>query len=295
MTLDVIFPAQNNFYFDALPDPKRVYWIPDFQENYYPDFFSKFEIYNRIMTQANAAYSKARLVLSSVSVQNDFLRLYPKHCCDIQIISFVSSLYFGRGDILPYQTIKEKFNIVESYFVCSNQFWVHKNHLIIIEAVALLKKEDIAVTVYFTGKEYDYRDPEYTAKLKERVKELALDDNIIFLGFLPRMEQIALMKHAAAVIQPSLFEGWNTTIEDAKFLGKHIIASDINTHNEQLGPDGIYFSPNDPNSLMHLLKFFSVNNFPRMEYSYDVLIGQYENNIISLFLEHNAMEYILKC
>ncbi|MFM6026689.1 MAG: glycosyltransferase, partial [Dolichospermum sp.] len=33
--------------------------------------------------------------------------------------------------------------------------------------------------------------------------------------------------------QPSLFEGWSTVIEDAKSLGKNLIASDLDVHLEQ--------------------------------------------------------------
>jgi glycosyltransferase involved in cell wall biosynthesis len=117
----------------------------------------------------------------------------------------------------------------------------------------------------------------------EREKELALDDNIIFLGFLPRMEQIALMKYAAAVIQPSLFEGWNTTIEDAKFLGKHIIASDIATHKEQLGPDGIYFDPEDASSLAEAIKGFAAKPRELPDYGYRDLFEEYQAKVIDLF------------
>ncbi len=45
---------------------------------------------------------------------------------------------------------------------------------------------------------------------------------------------MALLRGAAAVLQPSRFEGWSTIIEDAKSLGKPIVASDIAVHREQL-------------------------------------------------------------
>jgi len=51
------------------------------------------------------------------------------------------------------------------------------------------------------------------------------------------------------VIQPSLFEGWSTVIEDARALGRPVIASDIPVHREQLGDTARYFIPRDPASL----------------------------------------------
>jgi len=54
------------------------------------------------------------------------------------------------------------------------------------------------------------------------------------LGVIPRADQIQVLRCAAAVVQPSLFEGWSTVIEDAKALGRPVIASDIAVHREQL-------------------------------------------------------------
>lgn len=42
-----------------------------------------------------------------------------------------------------------------------------------------------------------------------------------------------LMKHAIAIINPSLFEGGSTTVEEAKSLLKVIILSGIPVHREQ--------------------------------------------------------------
>ena len=64
------------------------------------------------------------------------------------------------------------------------------------------------------------------------------------------------MKHAKAVLQPSMFEGWNTTIEDAKSQQLHIIASGIAVHKEQLGDRGYYFDPENEYELAQLLLNF---------------------------------------
>jgi glycosyltransferase involved in cell wall biosynthesis len=46
-------------------------------------------------------------------------------------------------------------------------------------------------------------------------------------------------------INPSLFEGWSTTVEEAKALGKFIILSDIKVHREQNPKDAVYFNAKD--------------------------------------------------
>jgi hypothetical protein len=55
------------------------------------------------------------------------------------------------------------------------------------------------------------------------------------------------MNHALAIIQPSLFEGWSTVVEDVKAMNQHIIVSDLNVHRDQLGVQAFYFNPNNEN------------------------------------------------
>jgi glycosyltransferase involved in cell wall biosynthesis len=283
MSFDSFFPVINDIIFAKLPDFKKMYWIPDFQENHYPDFFKKWEIIQRIALQVNVAYSDAKLILSSIIARNDFMRLYPQACCNIVIIQFISSLYFQEYDIPDYGKLQKKYCISDGYFVCSNQFWAHKNHIVIVNALLFLKASCSNIKVFFTGKEYDYRDPEYIFKLKEMVKILKLENNIIFLGFISRIEQIALIKYAKAVIQPSLSEGWNTTIEDAKFLGKEVIASDIDVHREQLNEKGYFFSPNDAESLAGILRSLINTSSKTIDYSYQTCCIEYQKKIVHLF------------
>src|SRR5690606_7479795 len=62
-----------------------------------------------------------------------------------------------------------------------------------------------------------------------------------------------LMRKSVAIINPSLFEGWSTTVEEAKSLGKSILLSSIAVHLEQAPKRGLYFTPHDPNELATLL------------------------------------------
>ena len=66
------------------------------------------------------------------------------------------------------------------------------------------------------------------------------------------------IRASAAVIQPSQFEGWSTVIEDARALGKPLIASDFPVHLEQNIPNSSFFRMGDPAdcalAITHFLK-----------------------------------------
>jgi hypothetical protein len=61
------------------------------------------------------------------------------------------------------------------------------------------------------------------------------------------------MIHSIAIINPSYFEGWSTTVEEAKILDLKILLSDISVHREQNPEKAEYFSPDDPQKLADLL------------------------------------------
>jgi glycosyltransferase involved in cell wall biosynthesis len=69
------------------------------------------------------------------------------------------------------------------------------------------------------------------------------------LGRVPYADVVGLMRASTAVLNPSLFEGWSTTVEEAKSLGKRVLLSDIPVHREQDPPGGLYFDPHAPEAL----------------------------------------------
>ena len=114
----------------------------------------------------------------------------------------------------------------------------------------------------------DNRNPGYTEKLKAYVTENDLEDVVRFLGFLDRREQLKLMKHSVAVIQPSLFEGWSTVIEDAMAMNQRIITSDLEVNIEQLGEKGMYFERYNFCELAQKIKNVFGNPNQPSEYEY---------------------------
>lgn len=278
--LDIVFPAIRGDF----SGKKDIYWIPDFQENYYPEFFDNTEIVKRMTQQINIAYSNDVLVLSSESAKADFERLFPKHTCKVFVLSFISSLAGKQIEFCDFDELKEKYNINQPFFICSNQLWKHKNHIVVIKAIEELKRQGCEVLCLFTGQEEDYRNPNYPAEIKALVEQMQLQDNIKFLGFIPRKDQLTLMKEAIAVIQPSLFEGWNTTIEDAKVLEKNIIASNISVHKEQLKITNNLFDVNDYETLSKMIISMTNRECEIVDYEYEKQEKTYARGINSIFI-----------
>ena len=154
------------------------------------------------------------------------------------------------------QSILEKYGLLKrKYIYIANQFWKHKNHIVVLNAIREFaqKHADEAVKFIFTGQMEDYRNPEYIREIKDLITLPEIQSMVDNLGLIERREQIVIMKNAHFLIQPSLFEGWGTVVEDAKVLDKKIILSDIEVHREQKNQKCILFNPYDASELAELI------------------------------------------
>lgn len=252
--IDAVFPYRTISFLEKIPNDKRIYWIPDFQEKHFPEFYSTEHLNNERIKNLDIAQNAKKLLLSSKSALNDLKTFYPDFRVNSYVVHFAvkmpSLIGFDNFDVLT------KFQLPDVYFFAPNQFWRHKNHMLVLRAVEILKNKGINVMVAFSGKEYDYRNPGYTDSIKNYVVKQDLQENIKFLGFLERFDQLKLMELSAAIIQPSLFEGWSTVIEEAMALNKVVLASDLDVNKEQLGDNGVYFDRNDASDCARIIERF---------------------------------------
>ncbi len=237
---------------------KLINWIPDFQHKYFPEFFLNGEICSRDKQYEKIVNSKAPLVLSSYSSKADLKKFYGDKE-NVFVVPFVS--YIEKNvriiDDAYECAILEKNKLDHTKYICvMNQFWQHKNHIVILEAMEKYYKScpNSKYKFVFTGKIEDYRAPGYIEVLKEMFEKPIIKKNSSLLGFINREEQIVIMKNAEYVIQPSLFEGWGTVVEDAKVLDKTILLSDIPVHREQKNEKCILFDPYDSEKLAKLIE-----------------------------------------
>ncbi len=141
----------------------------------------------------------------------------------------------------------------------------HKNHRLILDALAVLKRSGNAPLVISTGATDDYRQPRYFDGLMRDARSLGVDDAFRVLGVVPRSDLIGLMINAVALINPSRSEGWSTSVEEAKSLGKRIILSDLAVHREQAPADAIYVGTDDPAGLAESMRLVLREYDPAVE------------------------------
>ena len=231
---------------------RTIGWIPDFQHLHIPSFFSNKELKRRDREFARIANNCDRIIVSSVTAQRDLARIAPHAIARSRVLRFVPEIDLSAADH-TFAPLRAKYEIETEYFFLPNQFWIHKNHAAVIDALKILQDRDIHLLVLATGNTFDSRSDSYFASLMAKLANLGLRDSFRVLGVIPYSDMISLMSHAVAVVNPSLFEGWSSTVEEGKLLGKTLLLSDLPVHREQNPKRAVFFDPHKPESLADAL------------------------------------------
>lgn len=266
--------------------------IYDAQELHLPQLFTLRQRFFRFLNIFLISKHSTRILVASDAVKQDLKKIYKKTQNKIEIIPQT----VGVPDIKKLSDInnlKLKYKFKEKYFFLPNQYWVHKNHFLVLEALKYLNKNNKNFLVLSTGFKFDHRNKNYFKKIEKFIFDNNLNKNFLILGIVPYLDLMSLMYHSIALINPSKSEGWSNTVEQAKSYSKKILLSNIPVHLEQKPDRAIYFDPNDPIELakcMDLLEMefdekkeqdFYFKKFPILKQNKMKFAKKYESIILS--------------
>lgn len=263
--LDAIYPVKD-CPVKSRTNAKVIAWYADLQHKVYPEFFTRSTLLHRTLRLNLMLRNATDMVVSSQAVKDDFDRFFKiRKQLRFHIYHFVS--INDDFEDIDINALRLQYNLPKKYFMVSNQFHKHKNHKVVLLALAKLKKEGIYKHIAFTGRFPSATNSPYLAELHQIINDNELHDQISMLGIIPRNDQMQLMNYCQAVLQPSLFEGWSTVIEDAKSLQLPVIASNLKVNVEQLNDQGKYFAPEDYKSLASMIADFPDRNRDELIYA----------------------------
>lgn len=162
-------------------------------------------------------------ILENYSIPGDKIRIVP----------------FPQSNICNMEGSKPDIALPEEFFFYPAQFWPHKNHIRIIEALKILRDDkNIKVNVVFTG-----ADRPVKKYIIEEINKRDLNDQVVFAGLVTSQELKYLYTRSQGLIYASLLGPNNIPPYEAVYLQKPVIISDIPGHREQMGNAALYFDP----------------------------------------------------
>ncbi len=154
---------------------------------------------------------------------------------------FEPSPFLSEAHSIDRTAVLGNYGLRDGYYFYPAQFWPHKNHIRILEAVSLLKQKTAVnsdIRVVFSG-----ADRGNLARIKQQAQRLGVSDNVTFLGFVPVDHMRALYEGALAVVMSTYFGPTNLPPLEAWAVGRPLIYS---AHlNEQVGDAALFADAND--------------------------------------------------
>lgn len=156
----------------------------------------------------------------------------------------------GRARGEDDQDVLDQYNIPSGYLLYPAQFWSHKNHVNLLLASRHLRDtHGIRYPLVFVGS--DRGNESY---VKRVAKELDLDSDTHFLGFVSRKDLVCLYRNAFALTYLTFFGPENLPPLEAFALKCPVIASKVSGAQEQLGDAAILVDPKDVPQIAETIK-----------------------------------------
>jgi glycosyltransferase involved in cell wall biosynthesis len=151
-----------------------------------------------------------------------------------------------------------EFGLKDDDYVFLNvaSYEVVKGHNLMLSAMAEVIKRYPKVKLVCAGSS---SNSDYYNKLKSRVKEYGLENNVILTGYIPIEDLYSLYKISNAFILPSLIEGWSISLMEAMLNGLPIIVTDVGSSQELVRNHGIGIVI--PNAYGDIINLYNRNLF----------------------------------
>lgn len=192
-----------------------------------------------------------------VTINDVMKKGYEKNLNDPKILKINNFMNFDKILEKSNEEVKE----YGEYIISVGSLTENKNHILLIEAFGELKKEkNIKDKLIIIG------DGKEKEKLKKRIDELALNEDILLLG--QKQNPYKYMKKSKLYVSTSKNEGLSLTSIEAMVLQKMVIAVGNNGTRELLDKNSIYgkLIKNDKEDLKKELYYFLINDEERKKY-----------------------------
>ena len=215
--------------------------VHDISYVHFPEFFSRRDL-RLLNTLVPYSVRVARQVLTlSESAATDIATVYKVPREKITVVPLAArSLFRNIADPLRVKELRGQHGLDGPYILAVGNLQPRKNLTRLVEALARLPKSLRDLKLVLVGKAQWQQSAIY-----ERVRELGLEDRVVFTGYVPDEDLAVLYHGSVALVYPSLYEGFGLPILEAMACGTPVICSNTSSMPEVAGDAAIMMDPTD--------------------------------------------------
>ena len=259
----VVFPTPI-----ACPPPRKVPFvviIPDLMHRYYPALpeYKWPRSWARDIVYGRYARDAAAVIVDAVSGAFDVEKFLgvPKSKCHVVPFRPPPSIYEHQSlTEQEARRITAHLDLPAKFIFYPAQLWAHKNHVLLIQALARLRHDrDLVVPLVCAGF-VDGPFAKQAGRVMAEVARFNLGAQIQFTGYVSTAEMAALYRLARALVFPSLLGPTNIPPLEAMLMGTPVLCSNLFGMPEQVGEAGLLFDPFDPSDIARTIASIWTDN-----------------------------------
>jgi glycosyltransferase involved in cell wall biosynthesis len=197
----------------------------------------------------------ATLIIADSEVgKEDVLNFYGPYGItedQIKVLPYLPAHYLAQ-DLSQQERrrVRTAYQLPDRYLFYPAQFWPHKNHARLVEAVGLIRRQHhMDVSLVFCGSHSgDIRENNYKTIMSLR-SSLGVENEVRDLGYVPEEDMSVLYAEAIALVMPTFFGPTNIPVLEAWAFGCPVLTSDIRGIREQVGDAAVLVNPRSVESI----------------------------------------------
>ncbi len=242
-----ICPNHDRFVFRApIPALGTVHDLMHRYERHFAEVSEKGEYEAREFHFGETSrWAKGVLVDSEVGKQQ-LVESYQINPDKVFVLPYIPPAYIYSSDSARDDEVRKRYNLPAKFFFYPAQFYRHKNHAGLIDAVGKLRSTHPEVKLVLVGT----KERNGFADVQAQVQQLGLGDNVIFLGYVPDEDIPTLYRSARAMVMPTYFGPTNIPQLEAFALGCPVATSRIYGIPAQVGDAALLFDPSSVDEIV---------------------------------------------
>jgi glycosyltransferase involved in cell wall biosynthesis len=169
----VIFPSQDALSYQC--NKQSLCAIHDLMHRYESQFneykFGEYAMRER--HYANICRYAAGILADSELGKKQIVESYTASPDNVFVLPFIPPYYLLNAKTVD---VRKKYKLPERYVFYPAQFWEHKNHLRLLDALKILRNQGVEINLVLTGA------PRYNnRKVLKQIQQLGLGENVFFL------------------------------------------------------------------------------------------------------------------
>lgn len=238
-----------------------VLTVQDIQHEYFPQFFSPEVLAWRQANFKPSALKARHIITASEYTRRTVIEKYGLSPQKITAIRYgIGSQFTTPVSAERVEQIRQKYHLPPQFIYYPANFWAHKNHPRLFEALVRLKEHygltgQLVLSGIFQGQ----------ADLSALITRMGLTDQVQVLGYLPAQDLPALYTAATALVFPSLFEGFGLPVLEAMACGCPVICANTTSLPELAGEAALLVNPLDVAQMAESI--YNVLNQPSLRHT----------------------------